>query len=205
MQHKRWQGNSQLRSTSNRTIKFSHLKIQEKYYFLYVFDARVGSSLTVSDAMPPNWLHSIMQRVVLEIRTEPDTRVLLSWTIALHLRISYSRTLDTSDVVERVTIHVLIGTTIIGRYIKSFQPAEGNNVFSHSTTVTLLIVYQRLHCNSEGIWVESWRVRHLWSGFIDIAHWKRSNVYCGLPTKMFLNPYNIHQRCSQHKRLFWRR
>lgn len=70
-----------------------------------------------------NCLDIIRHSDLSEIRSASNTIIIVSGTITTHLRIDGSRTLLTFDVVDRLALPVLLGTTFIDKYIKSIYPA----------------------------------------------------------------------------------
>lgn len=82
-----------------------------------IFDIGVGSSLMTADLWDQIWLVNIRQRDLPEIRSAPDTKLVVSGIITIKLRMGISCTRVTFGVVDRLSVLVLLGTNLIDKFI----------------------------------------------------------------------------------------
>lgn len=107
-----------------------------------VFDTGEGLSLIRADVLDPSWLDSIRKSHMKNILSAFGTRLTVSVTIFLHLAMGKSRTGKNFVVVSEMVLTFLKGTTYIGRFIKSIQPAGSKIVRYQSPPIQILIVHE---------------------------------------------------------------
>lgn len=89
-----------------------------------VIDTGAGPILIQVDFLEPTWLDSVRQHDMPEIQSASNTKLTVSVTITVHLRMSESRTLVAFTVVEKLAVPVLLWITFINRFKKSVHQAE---------------------------------------------------------------------------------
>lgn len=107
-----------------------------------VLDNGTGPNLRGADLLDQNWLDNIRQRDMLEIRNASNTKLVVFGTFPLHLCMGESRTLVTLDVVEKLAVPVLFGTTFIDKFIKSIHADERKINLHHSAPVPILMPHE---------------------------------------------------------------
>lgn len=108
---------------------------------IFEFDTSEGPNFVRADVLDRSWPCSIFQQNMPKIRSTYDTKLPVSGTIALHLRIGELRICVNFCKVDNLAVPVLSGTTFIDRYIKSDHPSERNTVPYHSPSVPILMIH----------------------------------------------------------------
>lgn len=107
-----------------------------------VFDPGAGPNLIRVDVLDQSWMENIRQRDMPEVRNDLGTKLVLSETIILHLCMCKSHIWVASSVVDKLFVPVLLRTTFIDRFEKSFHPTKRNIVPYHFPTVLILVLHE---------------------------------------------------------------
>lgn len=107
-----------------------------------VFDTGAGPKLIRDDVVNLSRLDCVRHGDMPEIRRAWDTRLNVSGTITLYLRMGESRTLVTFDVMDRLDVPVLLQTSFKDYIIKSIHLAERMIFTYRSPPVRILKVHE---------------------------------------------------------------
>lgn len=89
-----------------------------------VFDICASPNVIRTIVLDPNLLNNILQRDMLDIHSTPSTKINLSGTVTLHLRMARSQTRVNLGVMNEPVVPVLLASIYIDRFIKWIRPAE---------------------------------------------------------------------------------
>lgn len=146
-----------------------------------VYDTEAEPNLIRSDVLDPSWLEIIRQRDVWDIRSTSATRLKVSLTITVHLRIREASTRLSIGILNKLVNTVLLRTTHVDRLIKLIHPAKRK-----SSLITprrcQYFWYTRLRvkitCTSQitgkklqKIWHCCWRARNVFQSTSRLPDW----------------------------------
>lgn len=107
-----------------------------------VFDTNVGQNLIRPSVPDQNLLDKLCQRDVPEIGSASKTRNAVYETIILHLGRGEAHTRVTFGVADILAVPLSLGTTLVGKFIKSIHLNERKIVTYRSVPVPILIVQE---------------------------------------------------------------
>lgn len=83
-----------------------------------IFDSSAGPDPMAADVQIQTWMNYIHDREMPEVGGASDTKLVMSGTVTLHLRMVESRTWLTFCVADKLIVPVLLETIIVGKCIK---------------------------------------------------------------------------------------
>lgn len=107
-----------------------------------IFNNGAGPSLISAKVLDESWLDNILECNMRDIRSASDKSLVVSGTVTLHIRIGELHTRVTFDIVDKLTVPVLLGKILIDKVIISFQLAVRHIVLSHSMPLHLRMIHK---------------------------------------------------------------